>query len=157
MIAHPDCTYLSVSGQHWNKHVPGRVEKTDPAVRSRYTEEAVEFFRFLLETDIPRIAIENPVGIISTRIRKPNQIIQPWQYGHPESKATCLWLKNLPVLEPTNILTPTKFQTNGRPQWDNMTPSGQSNLGPSATRWMDRSRTYEGIADAMAAQWGAAL
>ncbi len=93
------------------------------------------------------IALENPIGCISSRIRKPDQIIQPWQFGHPESKSTCLWLKNLPLLQPTNVLTKTgKY-------WDNQTPSGQNNLGPSNDRWKIRSTTYDGIALAMANQW----
>lgn len=103
----------------------------------------------MINADIPRIAIENPIGCISTRIRNPDQIIQPWQFGHPESKATCLWLKNLPLLVPTNVLDKPE---SGR--WENQTASGQNKLAPSETRWMDRSRTYYGIADAMASQWG---
>jgi hypothetical protein len=146
MIAHPPCTYLSGSGLHWNKRIHGRLGKT---------EEALIFVKKLLNANVPYIALENPVGIISTTIRKPNQIIQPWQYGHPESKTTCLWLKGLPNLEATNVLTPTKFQANGRPQWDNMTPSGQNKLGPSEDRGKLRSITYQGFADAMADQWGA--
>ena len=145
MIAHPNCQYLCVSGLHWNSRIPGRRKKT---------EEALEFVRRLMAFPIPRIAIENPVGCISTQIRKPDQIIQPWEFGHPESKATCLWLKGLPTLVPTNILQPTEFQTNGRPRWRNMTPSGQNNLGPSRDRWKIRSKTYTGISDAMADQWG---
>ena len=139
MIAHPPCTFLCSSGLHWNKRRPGREEKT---------KKALEFVRLLLDADIPRIALENPIGCISTRIRKPDQIIQPWQFGHPESKATCLWLKGLPPLQPTNIV-PLPFS--GR--WDNMTPSGQNNLGPSPTRWKERSKTYIGIAEAFALQW----
>jgi hypothetical protein len=92
MIAHPPCTYLCSSGLHWNKRTPGREQKTT---------EAVEFVRRLLNCDIPRIALENPIGRISTAIRKPDQTIQPWQFGHDESKATCLWLKNLLKLVPT--------------------------------------------------------
>jgi hypothetical protein len=139
MIAHPPCTYLSVSGLHWNKRVPGRTEKT---------EAALLFVRRLLDAPIEKIALENPVSCISSRIRKPDQIIQPWQFGHPESKATCLWLKNLPTLIPTNLLP---LPESGR--WANQTPSGQNKLGPSATRWMDRSRTYAGIALAFSEQW----
>jgi len=145
-IFHPPCTYLCVSGLHWNGRVPGRAAKT---------EEALEFVRRLLDAEIPSIALENPIGAISTRIRKPDQIIQPWQYGHPESKQTALWLKNLPKLVPTNILEPTAFQANGRPKWDNMTKGGQNRLGPSADRAKIRSKTYEGIARAFAEQWGA--
>ena len=144
MIAHPTCTYLCVSGLHWNSRIPGRQKKT---------EEALEFVRLLLAFPIPRIALENPIGCISTHIRKPDQIIQPWQFGHPESKQTCLWLKGLPLLVPTEILQPNEFQVNGKPRWRNQTPSGQSNLGPSEERWKLRSKTYQGIGNAMAEQW----
>jgi site-specific DNA-cytosine methylase len=138
MIAFPPCTHLAVSGARWFK------EKQIEQI------EALEFIRTLLTAPIPRIALENPVGIISTRIRKPSQIIQPWMFGHPESKTTCLWLKNLPQLEPTKVLD---VPPDGR--WANQTPSGQNKLGPSPDRWKIRSRTYQGIADAMAKQWGA--
>lgn len=137
MIAFPPCTHLSVSGARWFKD------------KQKEQQAAIDFFMELVNAPIERIAIENPIGIMSTRYRKPDQIIQPWQFGHPESKATCLWLKNLPPLQPTNILP-------ARKQWDNQTPSGQNKLGPSPTRAMDRSRTYAGIAKAMAEQWGAA-
>ena len=140
MVAHPPCTYLCSSGLHWNKRRPERQQQT---------EDALAFVRALLEAPIPRIAIENPVGCISTRIRKPDQTIQPWQFGHPESKATCLWLRGLTPLVPTNVLTKP---ASGR--WENQTPSGQNKLGPSADRWKLRAATYTGIADAMAAQWG---
>ena len=139
MIAHPPCTYLCSSGLHWNKRVAGR---------SHYTEMALQFVGFLLGASIPKIALENPVGCISSRIRKPNQIIQPWMFGHPESKTTCLWLKNLPVLAPTNVLPKPE---GGR--WSNQTPSGQNKLGPSENRWRLRSVTYKGVAEAMAEQW----
>ena len=145
MIAHPPCTYLCVSGLHWNSRIPGRQEKT---------EEALEFVRRLLAFPIPRIALENSVGCISTRIRKPDQIIQPWQFGHPESKQTCLWLKGLAILTPTDLLQPTEFQANGKPRWNNMTASGQNKIPPSEDRWKLRSKTYSGIAEAMAGQWG---
>jgi hypothetical protein len=114
----------------------------------KLTEDALDLVRSLLNAPIKHIALENPVGAISTRIRKPDCIIQPWQFGHPESKTTCLWLKNLPVLIPTNILPKPAI---GR--WSNMTPSGQNKLGPSQTRWAERSKTYQGIALAMASQW----
>lgn len=140
MIAFPPCTYLCSSGLHWNKRRPEREKQTRAALR---------FVSYLMGAEIPRIALENPIGCISTGFRKPDQIIQPWQFGHPESKATCLWLKGLPLLQPTNVLTKPE---GGR--WENQTPSGQNKLGPSATRAMDRSRTYAGIAEAMAAQWG---
>jgi hypothetical protein len=139
MIAHPPCTYLCSSGLHWNKKRPERAAKT---------EEALRFIEFLMNAPIPRIAIENPIGCISTRICKPDQTIQPWQFGHPESKATCLWLKSLPLLIPTDILA---FPDTGR--WQNQTASGQNKLAPSADRWKIRSTTYQGIAEAMAEQW----
>jgi hypothetical protein len=148
MIAHPPCTYLSLSGLHWNNRIPGRREKTT---------EALAFVSLLLSAPIPRIALENPVGAISKHIRKSDQIIQPWQFGHDASKQTALWLKNLPPLVHTNVLTPTRFQTNGRPQWSNQTASGQNKLGPSPDRWKKRSLTYDGIAAAMAAQWAPLL
>lgn len=143
MIAHPPCTYLASSGLHWNKRIPGR---------DQLTHEAMLFVFSLLDAPIPRIALENPIGCISSNYRKPNQIIQPWQFGHPEAKATCLWLKDLPLLRPTNILEPRGDST--RRGWDNQTPSGQNKLGPSEDRAKIRSRTYIGIAEAMAAQWG---
>jgi hypothetical protein len=102
-----------------------------------------------MNAPIHRIAIENPVGCISSRIRKPDQIIQPWMFGHPESKSTCLWLKNLPKLAPTKVVTKP-----GIGRWENQTPSGQNKLGPSDKRWKIRSETYEGIAQAFADQWG---
>lgn len=139
MIAHPPCQYLCSSGLHWNKKRPERV---------KMTEDALEFVVQLMNADIPKICIENSIGCISTRVRKPDQIIQPWQFGHPESKATCLWLKNLPVLRPTNILT---LPATG--MWNNQTVSGQNKLGPSPDRWKLRAKTYEGIANAMASQW----
>lgn len=144
MIAHPPCTYLCSSGLHWNKRREGRAEKT---------EEALEFIRFLMEAPIEKIAIENPIGIISTRIRKPTQIIQPYQYGHDASKATCLWLKNLPALTPTNLIAPGRV-INGNGRWSNQADSGENRLVPSDDRWKLRSKTYEGIAEAMANQWG---
>jgi len=140
MICHPPCTYLCSSGLHWNRRVPGRAVKTD---------DALLFVEKLLDAPVRRIALENPVGIISTTIRKPDQIIQPWQFGHPESKQTCLWLQNLPPLRPTKILDKP---ASGR--WQNQTPSGQSNLPETADRWKRRSTTYQGIADAMAEQRG---
>jgi hypothetical protein len=143
MIAHPPCTYLASSGLHWNKRILERAAKT---------EEALAFVAMLLDAPIPRIALENPIGCISSRIRKPEQIIQPHQFGADASKATCLWLKNLPLLVPTKNIAPRVV--NGRPRWGNQTDSGQNKLPPSETRWMDRSRTYEGVAAAMAQQWG---
>jgi hypothetical protein len=139
MVAHPPCTYLCSSGLHWNKKRPERAAQT---------EEALRFVEFLMNAPIPRIAIENPIGCISTRICKADQTIQPWQFGHPESKATCLWLKGLPTLIPTDILL---LPDTGR--WQNQTASGQNKLAPSADRWKIRSTTYRGIAEAMAEQW----
>lgn len=144
-IFHPPCTYLSVSGIHHNNRIPGRAKKT---------EEALDLVRVLLAAPIKRIALENPVGVITRNIRKWDQKIQPWQFGHPESKLTCLWLKNLPPLVPTNILEPTAFQANGSPRWENQTISGQNKLSPGPKRAALRAVTYQGIADAMADQWG---
>jgi hypothetical protein len=128
MIAHPPCTHLASSGARWFK---------DKVVEQA---EAVEFFLKLASANIPRIAIENPIGIMSTQFRKPDQIIQPWQFGHGETKATCLWLKGLPKLIPTEVVE-------GREPRCHMLP-------PSKDRWKLRSLTYQGIADAMASQWG---
>ena len=139
MVAHPPCTHLAVSGARWFKDK--QVEQA----------EALDFVRLLLSAPIGKIALENPISIISSRIRKPNQIIQPWQFGHGESKSTCLWLKNLPKLTSTCVLP---LPASGR--WSNQTPSGQNKLGPSPDRWKERSKTYHGIAEAMAQQWGAA-
>jgi len=139
MIAHPPCTHLAVSGARYfaDKRADGRQQK------------AIDFFMRLANANISRIAIENPVCIMSSVWRKPDQIIQPWQFGHPEAKATCLWLKELPRLEPTMVL-----QKPACGYWANQTPSGQNKLGPSADRAKLRSKTYQGIANAMAAQWG---
>lgn len=136
LIAFPPCTHLAVSGARWfkEKQKDGRQQK------------AIGFFMRLANTNIPKIAIENPVGIMSTKWRKPDQIIQPWQFGHDASKKTCLWLKGLPRLKPTKII---KKET-----YANQTPSGQNKLGPSEDRAKIRSITYQGIADAMANQWG---
>jgi len=139
MIAHPPCTYLSVSGMHWTTR-----GLRDPEL----TEDALAFVQLLLGARIKKIALENPVSIISTRVRKPDQIIQPWWFGHDASKKTCLWLKNLPPLVPTD-----KLPGDNKTRRANQTPSGQNKLGPSADRWKLRSATYQGIADAMAAQW----
>ncbi len=128
MIAHPPCTHLAVSGARWFKYK--QIEQA----------EALDFVRRLLDAPIPRIALENPISIISSRIRKPDQIIQPWQFGHGETKATCLWLKNLPKLMPTNIVEGREARIHKMP--------------PGPDRWKERSRTFEGIAQAMAEQWG---
>ena len=141
MIAHPPCTYLSNSGVRWLFSQPERWG---------LMEKAAEFFVKLLTADIPMIAIENPVmhgHAVKLIGCKQSQSIQPYQFGHPESKRTCLWLKNLPLLQPTNVLP-------GRKRWENQTPSGRNNLPPSESRWKQRSKTYVGIAEAMAEQWG---
>ena len=131
MIAHPPCTYLCNSGLHWNNKRPER---------NALTQEALEFVRKLLDAPIERIALENPVGCISTQIRRWDQAIQPWQFGHGENKRTCLWLKNLPPLSPTQVV------------------DGRENriwlMSESPDRWKKRSLTYYGIAEAMADQWG---
>jgi len=140
-IFHPECTYLCSSGLHWNKRVPGRADKT---------EQALEFVRKIMALPIKYKAIENPVGCIGTRIRKADQYIQPHQFGHDASKKTGLWLENLPHLKPTLYVEPR--MVGGKPRWANQTDSGQNRLGPSEERWMERSRTYDGIAAAMT-QW----
>lgn len=128
MICHPPCTHLAVSGARWFKD------------KQTEQKEALDFVKLLMNVDIPRIALENPVSIISSKIRKPDQIIQPWQFGHGETKKTCLWLKNLEKLQPTNIVDGRKDRIHKLP--------------PTPDRWKERSRTYEGIAKAMASQWG---
>lgn len=143
MIAHPPCTYLSVSGMHWTTR-----GLRDPQL----TEDALDFVRKLMEAPIEKIALENPISIISSRIRKPDQFVQPWQFGHDASKKTCLWLKNLELLKPTNIIEGRIV--NGKKRWGNQTDSGQNRLAPSEDRWKKRSETYQGIAEAMADQWG---
>lgn len=158
MIAHPPCTYLTNSaawaftdGPYHQKVRPGTLVGS---ARREAREQALAFVRALLGAPIPRIALENPIGCIGTRIRPHDQKIQPYQFGHDASKATCLWLKNLPKLRPSGFVEPRII--NGRPRWSNQTDSGQNRLSPSERRWMDRSVTYQGIADAMAAQWSAA-
>lgn len=133
MIAHPPCTHLSVSGA---KHFAAKKMQG-------LQQQAASFFLMLAKSDIPRIAIENPVCVMSSLYRKPDQTIQPWQFGHGETKATCLWLKNLPKLEPTKIVE-------GR-------ESRVHRLPPTQDRWKIRSTTYQGIAEAMAEQWGKVL
>jgi site-specific DNA-cytosine methylase len=128
MIAHPPCTHLAVSGARWFKD------------KQKEQAEALGFVRLLLNAPIQRIALENPVSIISSRIRKPDQIIQPWQFGHGEVKATCLWLKGLPLLRATKIVEGREAKVH--------------RMSPGPDRWKERSRTYQGIADAMAEQWG---
>ena len=128
MICHPPCTHLAVSGARWFKE------------KQKEQAEALKFVDLLLNAPIPKICLENPISIISSRIRKPDQIIQPWQYGHGETKATCLWLKSLPLLKPTNIVEGREARVHKMP--------------PGPNRWKERSRTFQGIADAMSQQWG---
>lgn len=130
MICHPPCTHLAVSGA---RHFAAKQA-------SGVQQEALEFVQLLLNAPIPMIALENPVSIISSRIRKPDQVIQPWMFGHGETKATCLWLKGLPKLKPTRIVEGRENRVHRLP--------------PSVDRWKKRSTTLQGIADAMAAQWG---
>jgi hypothetical protein len=139
MIAHPPCTDLAVSGAAWfkDKKLDGR------------QAASIAFFMRLAKADIPRIAVENPVCIMSSLYRKPDQIVQPYMFGHMETKATCLWLKGLPKLIPTNDV---KEQTMALPEKERMR---LHYLPPSEDRWKIRSQTFQGIADAMAAQWGA--
>lgn len=140
-IAFPPCTHLSSSGAKW--------------FYSKQAEQkaAIEFVKELLSFPVPRLALENPVGVISTRIRKPDQIIQPYQFGHDASKKTCLWLKGLLPIIPSGPMVAPRI-VNGKPRWANQTNSGQNKLPPSERRGADRSRTYQGIADCMAEQWG---
>jgi hypothetical protein len=128
VIAHPPCTHLAVSGARWFKE------------KGSLVDDALDFVRRIMALPVPRLCIENPVSIISSRIRKPDQIIQPWMFGHGETKATCLWLTGLPKLTPTNIVAGREARIHKLP--------------PSADRWKLRSATYQGIADAMADQWG---
>ena len=142
MIAHPPCTYLSASGMHWTTR-----GLRDP----KLTEDALDFVRLLLDAPIPKIAIENPVGAISTRIRPASQYVHPYQFGDDASKKTGFWLKGLPILVPTDRIPPRL--ANGKERWANQTDSGQNKLGPSDDRWKERSKTYPGLAAAMALQW----
>jgi hypothetical protein len=154
LIAHPPCTFLASSGLHWNGHIEGRAEKT---------ERALDDVRRVFASRIKRKAIENPRGCISTRIRPATQYIQPYWFGHDASKWTGLWLENLTKLRPTKfveprIITADEVDLFGHPtgalRWNNQTDSGQNNLPPTADREKIRSETYQGIADAMADQWG---
>lgn len=161
-IFHPPCTHLAVSGASYFK------------VKAELQEEALGFVRKLLNAPIPQIALENPVSVISSRIRKPDQIIQPWMFGEDGSKSTCLWLKNLPLLVPTRVVKAPRYSCCGKlfdaslgprgcpvccgvhealPRYSNQSPGGQDKTGPSPDRWKERSKTYPGIAKAMAAQW----
>lgn len=131
LIGHPPCTYLANSGARWNQH------------RRDLQDEAVEFVQALMDAPITHIAIENPIGVLSSRIRPPDQIIQPWQFGHGETKATCLWLKNLPTLKPTDIVPGREHRIH--------------RMSPGPDRQKERSRSYTGIAAAMADQWSRPL
>lgn len=131
LIAHPPCTYLSVSGARWWNG------------KEHLQQEALEFVCELMNAPIPHIAIENPIGIISTRIRKPDQIVHPYWFGHDVKKSTCMWLKNLPLLEPTFLIPNAKQDSFPETHWE----------APGETRWKNRSRTYQGLAIAMASQW----
>lgn len=185
MIAHPPCTFFSVSSSwalldaNFEKY-PGvgyhqkvKPETLTGEARRKAQQEALVFVQRLLASDIPRIAIENPIGQMSTLLRKPDQIIQPYWFGDDASKATCLWLKNLPLLTQTKFVAPrlvccgTEVHNNdkygcpncngdkvAKPRWANQTDSGQNKLSPSDDRWKERSRTYPGIAAAFAEQWG---
>lgn len=149
MIAHPECTYLASSGLHWNKKILGRAE---------LTEEALRFVELLWKSGIPKICLENPVGCISTRLSfmPKAQYVQPYDFGEDASKKTGLWLKGLPKLVPTKHIDGREVTINGKAykRWANQTDSGQNRLGPSPNRAKERSKTYEGIAQAMAEQWG---
>lgn len=161
MIAFPPCTHLAVSGaRHFEqKRKDGR------------QQEGIDFFMKMINAPIKRIVVENPVGIMNRLYKRPSQIIQPYQFGHPESKKTCLWLKHLRPLTPTQLCEPIWQQnedgtdykdskgkrysrTHYNPRWQNQTSGGQNKIGPSKDRWKIRSKTYQGIANAMAAQWG---
>ena len=156
MIAFPPCTHLCVSGARY----------FDAKRKDGRQAEGISFFmRLATYPGIPRVCIENPVGIMSRHFRKPDQIIQPYEYGHRDSKKTCLWLRGLPKLTPACIVEPVYCEnlttkgkktslSHNRPRWDNQTPSGQNKLGPSPTRSRERGRTYCGIARAMAERWG---
>lgn len=152
MIAHPPCTYLTVS-QAWtfyhpdDKGLPKADRRPHPKfpLRALQKDMAMRFVKDLWNAPIEKVCIENPIGFLNTEWMKPSQIIQPWQHGHEESKSTCLWLRGLPLLKPTKIMEIRN---------KNCTPSGQNKLGPSPDRWKIRSRTYPGIAQAMADQWG---
>ena len=144
VIAHPPCTYLTISANKWYKDQPARKSGAlVGAERRQAREEAIDFFMEFVNADVPRMVIENPICVMSTRYAKPSQIIQPWMFGHGETKATCLWIKGLPNLKPTDVVE-------GREQaiWK---------MSPSADRTKLRSKTYKGVADAMVEQWGKLL
>jgi hypothetical protein len=148
MIAHPPCTHLASSGARWFKE------------KGSLQDEAIDFVKMLWYTPIPRIAIENPVGVLSTKFRKPDQYIQPYEYGHAETKKTCLWLKNLPPLQPTNIVEPDYMRREDGTYYTDKKGKRYSRVHfmsgrmKDTERWKERSRTYTGWAEAMAEQWG---
>jgi hypothetical protein len=155
LIAHPPCTYLTNSAVWALGDVPYH-QKVKPttlvgAARRQAQQEALTFFRLLWEAPIPKVCVENPVGIANTVICKPTQIIQPHQFGEDASKGTCLWLRGLPPLRHTKHIAPR--MVNGKPRWANQTDGGQNKLSPTDLRWQVRSQTYQNIADAMAQQW----
>jgi hypothetical protein len=169
VIAHPPYTFLTVANTYLNR---GCSKYTIQEARE-HQAKAQAFFMEFVSAPAERIAIENPIGVMNTRYRKPDQIIQPYEYGHPESKKTCLWLKNLPKLVPTGEIAEVKryrctkcgsvfdaqlgvygcCKSPAKPIWENQTPSGQNKLRPSPDRAKIRSKTYEGVANAMAMQW----
>lgn len=145
LIAHPPCTFLTVA----NTYIGRGCSLYTPEQAIELRERAVDLFMAIADAEIPLKAIENPIGIMSTRYRRPDQIVHPWQFGEDASKATCLWLYGLPRLVPTNVLAGGRLARRA-----NQTASGQNKLGPSADRSRMRARTYVGIASAMAQQWG---
>lgn len=167
VIAHPPCTFLTVS----NTYIKRGCKKYTPEQATEYRKNAINFFMQFVSAKCDKIAIENPIGIMSSLYRKPDQIIQPYEFGHPESKATCLWLKNLPLLKPTKYAEFKRYRCKcgntfeielgkygccdypAKPLWDNQTKSGQNKLPPSEKRQELRAKTYKGIAEAMAFQW----
>lgn len=145
LIAFPPCKNLCSSGLHWNKKRPERAQ---------FTEDALAYVIWLMSSPAKHICLENPVGCISTRIRKPDQFIEPHWFGHDAKKRTCLWLKNLPHLRPTKMIAPRLITAAGAQRWGNQFDSGQNNLVAHRDRALLRAVRYQGIADAMAAQWG---
>lgn len=159
MIAHPPCTYLSVSGARWyyhpeDKHLPYDERRPHPMHpnRRQYQQEALDFVQLLLDAPIDKIAVENPISVISSRIKKPTQIIQPYEYGHPTSKSTCLWLKNLEPLQPTNLVEPIWISLSDGKRMSKF--HYDTYTLPKEERGKIRSATFPGIAQAMADQWG---
>ncbi len=161
MIAHPPCTYLTNSAEWAYKDNPGKNMREGVLFGKKRHEarrKAIHFVEVLANSSIKKIAIENPIGVLSTKFRKPDQFIQPYEYGHDASKKTCLWLKGLPQLKPTAFVPPRLAKLDAdkgyKFRWANQTDSGQNKLTPSDDRWKIRSTTYQGWANAMAEQWG---